>query len=227
MKPRDRVELCWTALREHRLRTLLALLGIAIAVAAVVLLVSVGEGARAHVLGAFAQFGTNLLQVPILGTAFIAGHVFLDLDTSATDNGEPDAVGVTVVITDLTSGNTFNVLTDASGNYVAAVPPGAQVQAVVQNGTGTIPAGSALTTGNASQTRTAGAAGTTVNNTDVGYDPPPLSITPAVRAATKPPTKSAMSGAMRLQMPVPMPAERALPGLLGSIEDSPSARPSE
>ena len=122
-------------------------------------------------------FFTNLVQIPIVGTAFVAGHVFLDLDTSGADNGEPDAVGVTVVITDLTNGNTFTVLTDANGNYVAAVPPGAQVQAVVQNGTGTIPAGSAVTTGNASQTRTAGAAGTTTSNTDVGYDPPPLSIT--------------------------------------------------
>lgn len=63
MKSIDRIELCWSALREHRLRTLLSLLGIAIAVAAVLLLVSVGEGARVHVLGAFAQFGTNLLQV--------------------------------------------------------------------------------------------------------------------------------------------------------------------
>ncbi len=64
---------------------------------------------------------------------------------------------------------------------MAAVPPGAQVQAVVQNGTGNIPAGSTVTTagsgGTASQTRTAGAAGTTTNNFDVGFDPPPLAIT--------------------------------------------------
>jgi len=63
MKALDRIELCWTALREHRLRTLLSMLGVAIAVATVLLLVSVGEGARIHVMGAFAQFGTNLLQV--------------------------------------------------------------------------------------------------------------------------------------------------------------------
>jgi putative ABC transport system permease protein len=55
--------LSWAALREHRLRTGLSLLGIAIAVASVLVLVSVGEGARAYVVGAFAQFGTNLLQV--------------------------------------------------------------------------------------------------------------------------------------------------------------------
>jgi putative ABC transport system permease protein len=63
MKTADRIELCWTALREQRLRTFLSLLGIAIAVAAVIPLVSVGEGARVHVLGAFTQFGTNILQV--------------------------------------------------------------------------------------------------------------------------------------------------------------------
>ncbi|CAM4520998.1 hypothetical protein MYXA107069_26320 [Myxococcus xanthus] len=57
--------------------------------------------------------------------------------------------------------------------------------------------------------------------------PPPLSSRPAERAATKPPQKRAMSGAMALQMPVPMLAARTLPGLLGFIDDSPSARPSE
>lgn len=59
----DHVGFCLTALREHRLRSALSILGIAIGVAAVVLLTSVGEGARAFVAGQFSQFGTNLLQV--------------------------------------------------------------------------------------------------------------------------------------------------------------------
>jgi putative ABC transport system permease protein len=63
VKAVDRLELCWAALREHRLRTVLSLTGIAIAVASVLVLVSVGEGVRASILGSFAQFGTNLLQV--------------------------------------------------------------------------------------------------------------------------------------------------------------------
>ena len=50
-----------TALRGHRLRTALSLLGVAIGVAAVVVLTSLGEGARRYVTGEFEQLGTNLL----------------------------------------------------------------------------------------------------------------------------------------------------------------------
>ncbi len=42
------------ALRGHRLRTALSLLGVAIGVAAVVTLTALGEGARRYVLGQFA-----------------------------------------------------------------------------------------------------------------------------------------------------------------------------
>lgn len=51
------------ALRGHRLRTGLSLLGVAIGVASVVLLTSLGEGARLYVTGEFASLGTNLLIV--------------------------------------------------------------------------------------------------------------------------------------------------------------------
>ncbi len=47
----------------HRLRTVLSMLGIAIGVGAVILLTSLGEGARRYMVGQFSQFGTNLLQV--------------------------------------------------------------------------------------------------------------------------------------------------------------------
>lgn len=59
----DRLLFCWSALREHALRTALSMLGIAVGVAAVVLLTSVGEGARTFVAAQFSQFGANLLQV--------------------------------------------------------------------------------------------------------------------------------------------------------------------
>ena len=49
------------ALSGHRLRTLLSLVGVAIGVAAVVLLTGLGEGARRYVVGEFAQLGTNLV----------------------------------------------------------------------------------------------------------------------------------------------------------------------
>lgn len=63
MRTLDHVGFCLSALREHRLRSVLSILGIAIGVAAVVLLTSVGEGARAFVAGQFSQFGTNIVQV--------------------------------------------------------------------------------------------------------------------------------------------------------------------
>jgi len=51
------------ALRGHRLRTGLCLLGVAIGVTAVILLTSLGEGARLYVMGEFSQLGTNLIIV--------------------------------------------------------------------------------------------------------------------------------------------------------------------
>ena len=51
------------ALRGHRLRTGLSLLGVAIGVAAVVTLTALGEGARRYVLGQFAAVGSNMVIV--------------------------------------------------------------------------------------------------------------------------------------------------------------------
>lgn len=47
----------------HRLRTILSLLGVSIGVASVLLLTSLGEGARLYVTGEFASLGSNLLIV--------------------------------------------------------------------------------------------------------------------------------------------------------------------
>jgi putative ABC transport system permease protein len=60
---RDLVAFSVKALRGHRLRTGLSLAGVAIGVASVVLLTSLGEGARLYVTGEFANLGTNLLIV--------------------------------------------------------------------------------------------------------------------------------------------------------------------
>ncbi len=51
------------ALRGHLLRSGLTLLGVAIGVAAVILLTALGEGARLYVTGQFAALGSNLLIV--------------------------------------------------------------------------------------------------------------------------------------------------------------------
>lgn len=63
MTLRDLVVFSAGALRGHRLRAGLSLLGVAIGVASVILLTSLGEGARLYVTGEFASLGSNLLIV--------------------------------------------------------------------------------------------------------------------------------------------------------------------
>jgi putative ABC transport system permease protein len=63
MRTSDFTRLTFGSLRSHRLRTLLAELGIAVGIASVILLTSIGEGLRKFVLSEFSQFGTNLIIV--------------------------------------------------------------------------------------------------------------------------------------------------------------------
>jgi putative ABC transport system permease protein len=60
---RDVLGFAARALRGHRLRTGMSLVGVAIGVAAVVTLTALGEGARRYVIGQFAAVGTNLVIV--------------------------------------------------------------------------------------------------------------------------------------------------------------------
>lgn len=50
-------------LKGHRLRTILSLLGVGIGVASVILLTSLGEGARRYIAGEFASLGSDLLII--------------------------------------------------------------------------------------------------------------------------------------------------------------------
>ena len=63
MDPRDHLQLGLGAVRSHRLRSFLSMLGIAIGITAVILLTSIGEGTRRALVAEFTQFGTNLLQI--------------------------------------------------------------------------------------------------------------------------------------------------------------------
>jgi putative ABC transport system permease protein len=63
MENRELIRLGGGALTGHPLRTTLSMLGIAIGVMAVVLLTSLGEGARRYVLLQFNQFGTNVIAI--------------------------------------------------------------------------------------------------------------------------------------------------------------------
>lgn len=59
----DFIRLTFGALRSHRLRTVLAALGIGVGIASVILLTSIGQGLREFVLSEFSMFGTNLIIV--------------------------------------------------------------------------------------------------------------------------------------------------------------------
>ncbi|MEE8210288.1 MAG: ABC transporter permease [Acidiferrobacterales bacterium] len=63
MLGRDFIRLTVGAVLAHRLRSALTMLGIAIGIAAVVLLTSIGEGVHKYVLAEFTQFGSNLIGV--------------------------------------------------------------------------------------------------------------------------------------------------------------------
>lgn len=63
MRMRDTFKFALKALVSHRLRSFLTALGIAVGIAAVVLLTSLGEGIHQFVLSEFTQFGTHLIAV--------------------------------------------------------------------------------------------------------------------------------------------------------------------
>jgi len=95
------------ALRGHRLRSLLTLLGVAIGAAAVVMLTALGESAQRYVMGQFEGIGSNLLAVvpgktETHGAAAFASATTRDLtlaDAEAILRAVPEAVRVAPVAT--------------------------------------------------------------------------------------------------------------------------------
>lgn len=63
MQLRDFTKLTLTSVMANRSRTLLTVLGIAIGIAAVVLLTSIGQGVNRYMVNMFTQFGTNLIEI--------------------------------------------------------------------------------------------------------------------------------------------------------------------
>ncbi len=63
MRLADLIQLTGSAIRAQRTRSLLTGLGIAVGIAAVVLLTAIAEGVQRFVIAEFTQFGTNLLAV--------------------------------------------------------------------------------------------------------------------------------------------------------------------
>ena len=60
---RDLLALAFGSLSNYKLRTTLSMLGVAIGIAAVILLTSIGEGTRRYILDQFTQFGTNIVAI--------------------------------------------------------------------------------------------------------------------------------------------------------------------
>jgi putative ABC transport system permease protein len=63
MLAKDFALLSLRALTAHRMRSALTLLGIAVGIAAVILLTSIGAGIHRFVLAEFTQFGTNVIEI--------------------------------------------------------------------------------------------------------------------------------------------------------------------
>ncbi|MDR3087377.1 MAG: ABC transporter permease [Azoarcus sp.] len=63
MRWRDLLLLALHALVAYRLRSFLTLLGIAVGIAAVIVLTSIGQGLQNYVLNEFAKFGSNIIKI--------------------------------------------------------------------------------------------------------------------------------------------------------------------
>ncbi|MCM2312785.1 MAG: ABC transporter permease [Steroidobacteraceae bacterium] len=75
MRTADLVKFTGGSVVAHRLRALLTALGIAVGVAAVVLLTSIGEGVRQFVVAEFTQFGTNIISLTPGTTQTMGGSI--------------------------------------------------------------------------------------------------------------------------------------------------------
>ena len=63
MRPADAVRFAWRSIVSQRMRSFLTLSGIAVGIAAVILLTSIGEGVHGFVLSEFSQFGTHVIGI--------------------------------------------------------------------------------------------------------------------------------------------------------------------
>ncbi|MGB5568456.1 MAG: ABC transporter permease, partial [Sedimenticolaceae bacterium] len=90
MRPGDLIHLTGSAILAHRTRSLLTGLGIAVGIAAVVLLTAIGEGVQRFVVHEFTQFGTNLLAIsPGKTQTFgVSGAVFSNVRPLSLDDAE-------------------------------------------------------------------------------------------------------------------------------------------
>lgn len=101
----DLIRLSLGAVFSHRMRSFLTALGIAVGVAAVVLLTSLGEGVHRFVLSEFTQFGTNLIGITPgkTTTVGISGAIIsnvrpMTLDDAAAVKQIPEVISAVPVV---------------------------------------------------------------------------------------------------------------------------------
>ena len=90
MRARDLFHLTGSAILAHRTRSLLTGLGIAVGIAAVVLLTAIGEGVQRFVVHEFTQFGTNLIAISPgkTQTMGVSGAVFSNVRPLSLDDAD-------------------------------------------------------------------------------------------------------------------------------------------
>ena len=90
MLTRDFIKLAIGSVWAHRMRSFLTALGIAVGIASVILLTSIGEGIHRFVLAEFTQFGTNLIAVTPgkASTLGISGAVVSNVRPLSMDDAE-------------------------------------------------------------------------------------------------------------------------------------------
>ncbi|WIM07068.1 MAG: ABC transporter permease [Candidatus Nitricoxidivorans perseverans] len=105
LNTKDFILLSLRALTAHRLRSFLTLLGIAVGIAAVILLTSIGEGVHRFVLSEFTQFGSNGIEIAPGRTVASGGPGglqttvrLLTLDDARALERVPDVLAVTPVV---------------------------------------------------------------------------------------------------------------------------------
>jgi len=105
MHIRDATKLSFTAITNQPMRSFLTALGIAVGIASVVLLTSLGEGVQRYVLSEFTQFGTNLIAINPgkATTAGVPGAIInnvrpLSLDDALALSKIPRVTGMVPVI---------------------------------------------------------------------------------------------------------------------------------
>lgn len=113
MRPQDTLHFSYQALRAYPGRTALILLAMCIGVAAIILLTSLGEGARLYVIGQFQGLGSNLLIV-------LPGR-------SETTGGAPPMLGTTprdLTLDDALALQRSSAIKDIAPIIIGAAPVG-------------------------------------------------------------------------------------------------------